>query len=442
MSHLSRMLDLLPPPYTVEPDSVLSGLLEVVGLEMDVFQEDLQRYQQSHWVGTVYRLQDLEKIGALMGIARLPWEEFPVYRERLLALVVALRQGATGRRQLQQFAFDYLSNVERVLESIYLPGLRLCATIEDAYATPDGHPQLRGHPQFRPLELVENPHRECTSNTLRANNGKAPYLFRWEEQNGGLDDTTAEFIVTGMLPGTSVPILVNQDTGDLIGYKGRLRFGQTLEIRRKSADGADRAAVATLDGRDATKALFSAHGFQLGVPLAADKLDAAPRLPALVRGRNRWIFLAIGVYDVPGLNRFFFAMPDDELREGVFDETRFDHALFPSGTVAQLRMDWVETEPASFELRVPRYVVINSGETGPWHEEVADALRAAIARLHAAGVRAQVRFVPFVEKQPQQTRFWIAAKVLDPETGPAGERDVVTFGGRFGESGLGDSRFE
>jgi len=436
MSRLSHLLDLLPQPYTVEPDSVVSRLLNVVALEMDVFQEDLDRYQQTHWIDTVYRLKDAEKIGALMGIKRLPWEELAAYRERLLAMIAALRRGATGPKQLQQFVFDYVSSIERVLAATYVPGLRLCATFEDAYGP------LRDHPQFRPLALVENPPRRRASTTLRANNGNVPCLFRWEETNGGLDDTTAEFAVTGTLQGTSVPILLNEDAGELIGYKGRLRFGERLEIRRKSADATDRSAVAMLDGRDASKALFTAHGFEMGMPLGADTLDATPRLPALVRGKNRWIFLAIGIYDIPGLNHFFFGMPDGELREGVFDETRFDHALFPSGTVAQLGMEWVETEPASLEVRIPRYVVVEPGDSKPRHDQVADALRDAIIRLHAAGVRAQVLLVPFVEEQRQETRFSIPIKVRDPETGSAGRQDTMTSGGRFGDTALGDSRFE
>ena len=161
-----------------------------------------------------------------------------------------------------------------------------------------------------------------------------------------------------------------------------------------------------------------------------------------MRGRNQWIFLAIGHYDIAGLNRFFFAMPDDELREGVFDQVRFGHAIFPSGTVAQLRMDWTETEPAAFEVHVPRYIIIAPGDAEPRFLQVEDALRDSIGRLHAAGVRADVAFDPFTEEQRQETRFRLGMKVLDPEQGSAGERDQVAVGGRFGESGLGDSRFE
>ncbi len=429
------MLDLLPPPYTVAPDSVVAGLLNVVALEMDALQEDLDLYQRSHWIGTVFRLREAEKIGALLGIRRLDWEDLPAYRERLLALIVSLRQGAIGPSEIRGFVFDYLSNIQRVLDSTYVPGLEFCPDAGAAYAP------LAGHPRFRPLAVVENPHRMRTSGTLQANNGRVAYLFRWKERNLGLDDTVAEFQVSGAITRTPVPILLNVTTGQLIGYKGRLRFGETLEIRQQKP-GVSNLAAATLDGRDVTAALFSVQGFHMGDSLSAGKADPKPSLPSLARGTNEWIFLAIGIYDIPGLDRFFFAMPDDQLREGAFDETRFDHSLFPSGTAAQLRMTWMETEPASFEVRVPRYIVVAPDDAGSRHEQVADALRGSIGRLHAAGVRAVVTFEPFIEEQRQETRFRVGIITLDPEDGPAGEGDRFVLGGRFGDSALGGSRFE
>lgn len=437
MSHLERLLDLLPPPYTVATDSVLGQLLGDVALELDAFQEDLDLYQRSHFIGTVFRLREAEKLGALVGVQRLEWEDLGAYRERLLALVTSLRAGAIGPREIRAFVFDYLSRVEAVLGATFVPGLAACPDADAAYEP------LPDHPEFRPLALVENPQRARASNTLRASNGRVPYLYRWEEQNRGLDDTVASFDIAGAAPGTPVPILVNTTTGDLIGYRGRLRFGQSLTIGPRGGGAAgDRAAAARLDGRDVSAALFSAAGFHLGTSLAAATLDEQPRLPPLVRGTNRWIFLAIGTYDIPGLDRFFFATPDDDLREAVFDQTRFDHALFPSGTTAHLRMTWFETEPASFEVRVPRTVVIQPGDAPSRIDDVAQALDGSIQRLHGAGVKAAVRFVPFVEEQRQLTTFHLPFKVLDPEGGPSGRDRGFVLGGRFGDSPLGSSRFE
>src|SRR5262249_32576801 len=135
--------------------------------------------------------------------------------------------------------------------------------------------------------------------------------------------------------------------------------------------------------------------------------DAAPLLPRLTRGPNDWIFLSIGLYDAHGLDRVFFALADAALREVLLDQTSFDHSLFPSGNLAQLSLAWTETEPASFEVQVPQAIVAEPVGSAPGttpHELAGDALARAIGDLHAAGVRAVLRFMPFAETQPQIVR--------------------------------------
>jgi hypothetical protein len=433
------MQDLLPTPFAVESDAILTSVLDAIALEMDAFQEDLDRYQRSHWIRTIYQLGDAEKVAALTGIRRLPWEDLDLFRERLLPLVVALLAGATGPGQIRQFVFDYLSRAEVVLGATFVPGLAKLDTADNAYKVPDDQPR------YRPLELIEFPEIDRRSAVLASRDGKIPYLFRWQEVNRGLDETVATFDITGVRERTSVPIVVNLTTGDLVGYAGVLRFGQMLSIRAKpDGTAANREAVATIDDADVTKRLFSLAGWVPGQPISKDQLDPRPLVPRLPRGTNEWLFLNVGLYDVPGLDRFSFAIADDLLREGVFDQTTFDHALFPAGPKAKLELAWTENEPASFQVRVPRYVVVEPGDDdgGPLWADLADGLRDAIGTLHAAGVRAVVAFDPFVEKQEQRVRFQLPIKVIDPEIGPAGQGDGISIGGRFGESRLGSSRFE
>jgi hypothetical protein len=208
-----------------------------------------------------------------------------------------------------------------------------------------------------------------------------------------------------------------------------------------------RQTVATLDDEDVTGSLFSMSKFIPGVPFEKDDLDAQPRLPRLVRGANQWTFLSVGKFDLKGLNHFHFAIADDQLREGVFNETFFDHALFPAGPVASLAMQWIETELASFQVRIPWYLIIEpEGQSdfggGSPHELVAEGLRTSLQQLHAAGVSAEIRFDPFMEQQPQKARLTLPWKVLDPEKGSAGERDRIGLGAHFDETGFGDSHFE
>ena len=422
MSVLARLLDLLPAPYSAAPDAILSQLLNALALELEVLQEDL------------------EKLAALVGIARLPWESLVHFRARLLPLVEARLSGAVAPGDIREFVYDYLSRAEQATGATLLPGLREL-TLAESYEPPADRPLLR------PLALVENPARSRRSNLLLSKGGLVPYLYRWTERNAGLEEASASFAVTGLSERrTAVPILVNLTTGDLLGYADALAGGRTVVIRPAGQADDPRAARATIDGADLTEKLFSVSGFQLGVPFELDDLDPAPRLPRLARGDNDWIFLSVGLYDVRGLNRFFFAIADEQLREAVFDETFFDHSLFPSGPVARLQMEWTEVEPASFEVRVPRYLVIEPAGSGAGgarpYQQVGEALAASVQELRAAGVRAETRFEPFVEVQPQRPRAQLPWVVIEPERASAGRRDEVSLGARFGESGLGEGRLE
>jgi hypothetical protein len=436
----TRLRELLPSPYAIETGAVMGRLLDVVGLELDAVQEDLERVQQAHWIRTAARLFDVEKLGALVGIRRLPWETRDLFRERVLALVVARRHGAIGPHEVRRFVFDYVRSAERATGCTLVPGL-------EGLDLAEAYQPVR--PRFRPLRLVENPVHRRSSTALEARSGRVPYLFRWEEANRGLDETFVTVTITGAAPGvTVVPILANRTTGDLLGYAAALGFGRRLVVAPAptATAAAPRLAAASLDGRDVSADLFSLAGFRLGVPFTRAELDPAPRLPRLARGVNEWVFLSVGLHDVRGLDRFHFAIAGEDLREGVFDETRLDQALFPAGVRAQLSLQWDESEPASFRVEVPRHVTVEPAglevDGRPVHAHVADTLVASLGELHAAGVRAQVRFRPFSERQPHHVSCRLTTMVLDPERAPAGSDDRVTLGGRFGESSLGGSRFE
>ena len=446
MNSLARIQEHLPGPYALAADATLSQFLEVIALEFEAFQEDLDRMRQSHWIRFLYRLADAEKLATLVGVTRLAWENLPTFRARLLPLVVARLHGALGPLEIKRFVYDYLRAAEIALADTdngiayeLVPGLARIA-FDKAFGP------VAERPLYRPLELLENPQQVKISGALAARSGRVPYLYRWQDQNRGLAETRARFCISGLIGGrTNVPVLVNQTTGDLLGYAGTLLYGQTLVIEEQAeSDGVVRA---TIDGSDVSSRLFSVRGFTLGVPFTKKDIAAIPVLPRMARGVNQWIFLAVGLYDVKGLNHYFFAIAGRELYEGRFDETFFNQALFPSGNVVRLEMDWVETVPACFEVRVPRCLVVEpaavvAAQKDHPYSQIAEGLESAIGELHAAGVRAEVRFVPFIETQRQKVRVTLSWKVIDPEKGSAGSGGRVSTGGRFGETSIGGSRFE
>jgi hypothetical protein len=415
MSALDRILDLLTPPYSVGKDSVLAGVLNVVALELDAAGEDVDRIRLSHWVETAYRGVDLEKIGALFSIPRFPGEVLSLYRERLLARIVAGRDGAVGPDEIIGFASTYLAKAGKVLDA------RLSS----------GTPQL-----------VENPHVRRVSVELAMRNGRVSHLFRWRDINRGLDDALPSISIGGVAGRlTASPVLVNLTTGEVIGYIGQLKLGQRLQIS-PSGDGTARA-VATLDDNDVTGSLFSASNYIMGRVIRPGDLTTPPRVTRLVRGANDWAFFLLGRYGVRGLDSFGFGMPDDDMQEGVFDESGFDSSLFPAGTKAQLTLRWEETEPASFIVDVPRRITIESVDAeASANVAVESGLRDSIASLHAAGVKALVNFSSFTEHQRQRDRGRLLGVKLDPERASAGRNDTVGKSGHFGQPTFGGTRFE
>jgi hypothetical protein len=438
MTTLSRVLELLPPPYSDAPESLLAEFIEAFALEFDAIQEDLDRLRRTHWIEQVYRLEDAAKLGALCGVDALPWESLETYRARLLPLVRAQLAGALGRREIAEFVFQYLLNSEQALGATLVQGLNRCRSATEAFGNVDGRPS------FRSLEFEEFPERERRSPELATRGGLVPVLFRWSETNRGLESCVPRIRITGVAGRrTAVPLLANLTTGEMILFSDRLLAGAELSIEQ--AEGQAGLAVALLDGEDVTHKLRTKSGFKLGEGFAKESFDAAPRMPTLPRGESEWVFLCVGLYDVRGLDHFFFWLAGNELREGRFDDSRFDQALFPSDPAALLELSWTEREGGSFEIRVPRTIVVEPPGAAPRERPyrlVSQALEQSLGRLHAAGIRATLGPAPFAEIQRQEVRHRLPWVWLDRERASAGSHEALEFGFHFEETGLGQGRFE
>jgi len=437
MSFLAAMLDLLPAPYTQRPGSTLAGLLGAFALELEAYAEDTDRMRRTHWVETAYRLDDLAKIGALAGVPAFGWEDLEAYRARLVATVIARLAGSVGPVEIKTFVVDYVQRAQQAFgNATFVPGIAAFADPLDAFAPPQ-----RGH--YRPPELAENPIARRRSAALDALGNRVTYLHRWSDTNGGLDPSVATFRVGGFTGSrTAAPILMNLTTGDALLYRGVVKTGALLEIFDGGAAGQRRKAQAMLDGKDVTAKLTSSSALRLGGAFDAAVFDPAPLLPRMARGKNDWIYLSAGYYGVRGLDEVYFWLADDQLRQGFFGTAAFDHAIFATDAAGRLEMWWDETQPATFEVRVPRtYVVVPRGFDATY-EEVAEALTFSVGALRAAGVRASVRFVPFTETQPQRVLAQPPFVRLDPETGSAGMSDRVRLGAAFGRSTLGTAVLE
>lgn len=440
MTALESLLELLPPPWTQDPRSVVTALLNVAALEIEAGQEDVDRLHRSHGFDTAYRLGDLAKLVALLGVTPLPWEDdLDLLRSRARALIDARLGGSVGKREIGRFVVDYLARAEAAVDVEAVRGLPSPRTWTDAYPPDTFAPDHDGidDGEDHPLSFVEWPLRIRRSSQL----GTVSYLHRWTERNGGVFAATPTLELTG-LPGglTAVPIIANLTAGALIGWRGVVGAGRRLVIRQ-----VDDRVVAELDDEvsgvyDVTDRLFSARRTDTGLD-AAD-LDPEPRLFALTQGDNELRYLNAGLFDVAGIGHVGFALAPDDLREGVFDETTFDHSLFPAGPVAGLAMYWPERVPATFRIGLRRDVVVHRrGVDAQLVDDITDALRRGLDELRAAGVVAELAPRGLHDEQRQHARVSLSWVQVPPERGPSGSDGRFAVSARFGASPLGDSRY-
>lgn len=418
MTALDRMQDLLPLPYSVAGDALLTAVLNSCALQVEVMEEDVDRMRRSHWVEQAWRDSDLDRLAALVGVRRFPSEPPPLFRKRIVALVRARLRGGIGPLDVRQFFVEYLHALEEELESKF----------------------IHGGATFDKVTLVENPSRVRRSKQLRDRGGRVSQLFRWRENNGGLDPAPMILRITGVPGGTANPVVANLTTRELIGYRGYLRRGEAVVIE---------GGKASISGRDVSDRLFSVTDFTLGTNQQLD-FSKHPS-PSMTRGDNDLFFATLGIWDERAFDRVAFFPDDPDMHEAAFDSTTFDHAIFPLIPIAQLELQWVEHEPASFEVHLPRTVTIEpktlrqefiaSGLTRPPFDEIVDDLGATLPQLRAAGVRAELRLDGFPERQQHVDRFVPGWVVIEPESAPAGTNDRVGTGARFDETALGVSKF-
>ena len=418
MTALDRIQELLPLPYSVAGEALLTAVLNSCALQVEVLEEDVDRMRRSHWIEQAWRDSDLDRLAALVGIRRFPSEPPTLFRRRVVALVRARLRGAVGPLDVRQFVFEYLDSLEKELE---------CTLVHRGVT-------------FEKVELVENPQRVRRSKALRDRGGRVSQLFRWREHNGGLDPAPMSLRITGVAGGTANPVVANLTTRELIGYRGDLRRGEALVIE---------GGKASIDAREVSDRLFSISNFTLGANQTLDFTNHPT--PSMARGHNDLFFATLGIRDERAYDRVAFFPDDPEMREAAFDATAYDHAIFPEGPMAQLELLWVEREPASFEVRLPRTIVIEplalrrefraAKLTGAPIDEIVDDLADTLPQLRAAGVRAELRMEGFTETQQHFDRFRLGWIVIDPESGPAGTNDRVGTGAQFGETAVGVSNF-
>ena len=436
MSRLAPMLDRLPPPLRADGRGMLAQFLAVPDAEMARYDEDIDRVRRSHFVETAFDRMDVARLAALFDMAPADWEPTALFRIRLLRTIAARLKGAVTRAPLDELMTALLDAAQQALGTRY--GDRAPSAYGRVFRDPAAAPR-QGAPIFR-----EFPPQQARDRTLMQRGGRMRPLDRITLTNRGLFAAPLEGIVRGLRGGrTAVPLLANLRTGRVAVYRGVVPCGG--ELRLGVAAG---ALTATLDGSDVSDRLMTATGFAPGAPLPLP-VEPEPRPLLLEPGRNDIWFLPLALYGERILDRAALAMPDLEIRLGVFGApdtpgTDFDNSLFEEPASAALDLFWQEAAPASFRFEVPAGAVRrDASETGDRLAERASLLAAmqdALRLLRAAGTNGQVRFAAIAETQLQRDLGRAINPFLPPDTQPSDVRlagvtaifdETAREGGRF-----------
>lgn len=439
--HARAIADRLPPLYT-DGELFESLLAAGPGLALEILDEDLVEVRRAHALDTALERGEAVALAALLDIAPEPWQDLGDFRAWVHALREAvLVHGAVGRRALQVFVESYTA---RHVPSSAAPALLVARPAAEADWLLE--PEAAAVPvavRTSRASFVENPRAVRTHRTQRPE-GVEP-LDRATVVNAGLDPVTTGLLLVGAAAGPEhVPVVVNVTTGAAVVFLGTLGQGQRLRITASGPE-AGAPARATLEGQDVTSLLRTVSGVTPGVPWDAAQLDAEPVALTLARGPNTLWYLPVAHYGSPGLDRALLALASLDLRQGRFDETAFDAALFHQDAAATLTVGWAETRPATVEIGLPGGALLAHRGTTPEavadRDDLARALDLGVDRLAGLGVRTAVRVTPFREVQPQDDRLdgWLPRTVR--ERGPTGADALPDAGGVFQVTTYDDSTY-
>ncbi len=200
MHNTERIIGRLPSHFQAyNKDSNLYKLIDAIGKNLQVTEDDINAIMMSRWFATADSV-DLDKIGVLFGIERLQAETFVKYKTRLYSTIQDLLVG--------------MGTVESVRKLV-----RAAVGIDP--------------------EIIENPPRRASSPLRLLKPGD-----KWKVLCDSVIDAKPTIYLRGVAT-TRNPTLTNLTTQETVRYKGLLRKGAVLTI---FPDG--EAALAGIDVTD------------------------------------------------------------------------------------------------------------------------------------------------------------------------------------------------
>lgn len=423
MTHLQEMLSCLPLLY--REGELVSHVLGVPSLHLEILDEDGLEVRRAHWFDAALELEEAAKLTAVLDIRPETWQNLGEYRVWVYSLRDAmLQQGAVTKRALQNFVARYARLYQNVSNIRALPQLDVWSNTAST----------------RDPAFIENPpvyHGQRVPNV-----GGIEPLLQFSLEQKGLDNTAANFLLTGLSRGPeSVPAMINLTTQEALIFLGNVPPGQRLWI-----DALPNGMLrAHLEDHDVTDQMRSVTSVRPGIPWEQLQVVQPAKAITLARGKNDLWFLPVAHFDTLGLDRFLLALADLAMMQGRYNQTYFDHAVFYQEPAVIFRVSWVETQPASFRIELPGGALRNPAGHTPTalesRDELSLSLNLAVNKLKAVGVASTIVMQPFHETQAQTDYLKAVLPMHIREVGSLGADRLPDAGGLFNVTEYNQSTF-
>lgn len=422
-AHAEALTDRLPTLY--RDGDLVRGLAKVLGMQLEIADEEARIIQRAHWFDATVQPAEAAALGALLDIDPEPWQSLGEYRAWLHALRTArLDYGAVTGPALRVFVEMYAEAFESTNNVEALP----------AFDEWSSEPVRLGH------AFVENPPQ--TNGVRLGGPGAAEPLTQQAVVNGALDAAYVSILLTGDNGGEHVPVIANLTTGDALVYLDQLKTGDRLWVHAND----DGSVTAELGRVDVTPKFRTVRRLTPGVPWSVGDTETDVRALQLQPGRNDVWSLPVAHYGVAGLDRVLLALADLDLREGRWDKSTFDHALFYQDPGVLIDLVWTERPAASIRvdldagtLRSPAGQLAQALEA---RDQLESSMGVGIRKLTAAGVASTVRFRPLHESQRQVDHLVFISGMKQYDVGTVGIDRLRDAGGLFGVTDFDTSTYQ
>ncbi len=424
MAHIDDMIFRLPQLY--REGELVRELLALPGLQIEILDELGREVQREHWFDSAVELKNAAALAAVLDIPPEDWQGLQEYRAWVHALRNAwLRDGAATLAGLQAFVAEY---VRLYQEAVEIQTIRTPLTLWSETFKRTEASFVENPPQRRFLRVP-------------AIGGIEP-LQQFSLTQKGLDDAYADFLLVGLATAPEyVPAMINTSTGQALIFLGKIAPGERLWIRATEAGG----IFAKLEDRDVSAQFRSVSAVTPGTAWANTQVEQPAKALVLQRGKNDLWFLPIAHFDQQGLDRFLMALADLLLKQGRFDETGFEAALFFQEPAVLFSLAWTEIQPASFDLNLPAGAMVSPREQLEEalveRERLSFSLNLGVQKLKAAGVKGRVELMPFHEMQSQRDFIKEVLPKTIRQIGPTGADRRPDAGGLFEITTFNDSTF-